>query len=342
MSATVPAPLATIAERLQCPVCSQRLAPTSGVLVCPHGHGFDVARHGYVTLAPPGGRFAVGDDAGTVAARAAVQAAGHFEPLTEVLAEEGHIVGDTDGAIILDIGSGTGHHLAGILHTLPHATGVALDASRAASRRAARKHQRIAAVRGDVWRQIPLRDGSVDLALNVFAPRNGSELARVLAPGGTLIVVTPSPDHLRELAGLHAVRVDPAKSERVHRRLAPALQPGGVRRLTWTLELTRRDAEAVLRMGPAGQHLRPNVERRLAELPEPVRVTSAVELRAFDDPRVVAQTAMRPSITLAELPFGTDLKHRYGVAVAACRRSRPRARADVSQLGLLSCLVECM
>jgi hypothetical protein len=43
-----------------------------------------------------------------------------------------------------------------LLGALPQARGIALDASRDASRRAARRHQRIAAVRTDVWQQIPL------------------------------------------------------------------------------------------------------------------------------------------------------------------------------------------
>lgn len=48
----VPRPLACVAGRLCCPVCSQPLAPAAGTLTCSRGHSFDVAREGYVTLAP--------------------------------------------------------------------------------------------------------------------------------------------------------------------------------------------------------------------------------------------------------------------------------------------------
>jgi 23S rRNA (guanine745-N1)-methyltransferase len=139
-------------------------------------------------------------------------------------------------------------------------------------------------VRSDVWQHIPLRDATVDLALSVFAPRNGIELARVLRSEGTLIVVTPCPGHLRELAFLHSIRVDGRKSERLGRQLTPALRADGVRPITWTLRLTRAEAEAMLRMGPAGHHLRPESERRLAALPERLLVTAAVELRTFRRP----------------------------------------------------------
>ena len=136
-------------------------------------------------------------------------------------------------------------------------------------------------MRSDVWQQIPLRDGTIDLALSVFAPRNGAELVRVVRPGGAVLVATPAPEHLHELAMLHTVRVDPHKLARLQRQLTPALHPRTVRRITWMLELTRHEVEAVLRMGPASRHLKPDLERRIAGLPDPVLATASIELRTF-------------------------------------------------------------
>jgi 23S rRNA (guanine745-N1)-methyltransferase len=52
--------------------------------------------------------------------------------------------------------------------------------------------------------------------LNVFAPRDGAELRRILRPSGSLLVVTPGPDHLRELIGpLGLLSVDERKAERL-------------------------------------------------------------------------------------------------------------------------------
>ena len=48
-------------------------------------------------------------------------------------------------------------------------------------------------------RRLPLLDGSVNVLLSIHARRNPSEAARVLAPGGTLIVAVPAPDDLLEL-----------------------------------------------------------------------------------------------------------------------------------------------
>jgi hypothetical protein len=74
------------------------------------------------------------------------------------------------------------------------------------------------------------------------------------------------------------------KPQRLHRQLAPALHLTGVRPIGWTLRLTRDEAQAVIRMGPAARHLRPDMPRRLALLPEPVLVTAALELRVFHRP----------------------------------------------------------
>jgi SAM-dependent methyltransferase len=259
-------------------------------LACPRGHNFDVARQGYVTLQAPARRWAAGDASVMVAARAAVQEAGHFAPLTAALAAEAFQVDGGRSRVILDLGGGTGHHLAGVLDGVARAKGISLDASAAASRRAAHAHPRIAAVRADVWRHIPLGDATVDLALSVFAPRNGPELARVLRPGAVLIVVTPTQEHLRELTPLHRMHVDPAKADRLHRQLAPALRLSSVRLIRWTLRITRDEAQGLIRMGPAARHLRPDMSRRLALLPEPMLVTGAVELRTFHRPSETSES----------------------------------------------------
>jgi 23S rRNA (guanine745-N1)-methyltransferase len=234
-----------------------------------------------VTLFQTGVAHAFGDDVRMVAARAHVERSGHFGPLTAALSRTAGGLAGADTSLVLDVGAGTGHHLAGVLGSLPQARGVALDPSRPAARCAAGAHESIAAVRADVWRRIPLADGAVDVALNVFAPRNGPELGRVVRPGGAMLSVTPTSTHLHELAPLHSIRVDPDKTARLRRALDPWFEPISVRLITWTLQLSREHAAAVLHMGPAGRHLRPDFDRRLATLGESIRVTGAVQLRAF-------------------------------------------------------------
>jgi 23S rRNA (guanine745-N1)-methyltransferase len=93
---------------------------------------------------------------------------------------------------------------------------VAVDISVPAARRAARAHQRAGSVVADAWAALPLADGCAEVVLVVFAPRGAGEIARVLRPGGRLVVLTPTPAHLGELVGpLGLLGVDGRKVEQL-------------------------------------------------------------------------------------------------------------------------------
>ncbi|MGY1608023.1 putative RNA methyltransferase [Geodermatophilus sp. SYSU D00700] len=269
---------------LACPVCGAPLSALPGDtgLRCPAGHAFDRARQGHVTLLPPGHTPPSGDSAQMVADRAEVLAAGTYAGLTRVLADAVAAGGGPVGSV-LDLGGGTGHHLAGVLERLPDAVGVVLDSSRYAARRAAGASPRALAVVADTWARLPVRDGAVDRVLVAFAPRNGPETARVLRPGGRLVVATPAPDHLAELVGpLGLLRVDPDKATRLAGSLEPHLAPAGAGAHREELELDHRAVAAVVGMGPHARHLSPGqLAEAVAGLPPRVRVTLAVDVTTW-------------------------------------------------------------
>jgi 23S rRNA (guanine745-N1)-methyltransferase len=307
MPSVIPAALARVAADLRCPVCDRPLAATGRALRCARAHSFDPSRHGFMTLTPPRRRRAAGDDAAMVVARGAVLDARHFAPLTRTLVAIAVDATTQDAPFVLDVGAGTGHHLAAVLDALPKARGVAFDASRAALRRAARAHQRMAAIGGDVWHHVPVGDATAGLVLNVFAPRNPGEFARVLHPAGTLVVATPARDHLRELAALHQVRIDPRKRQRLYGELTRAFDVTDVRHVVWELRLTRLEAAAVVHMGPAARHLSPTVERQLRALPETLAVTAAVDVHIFRRSCASAGRPIRPGSCVATQYLGSCL-----------------------------------
>lgn len=272
-----PLPPAAVAL-LACPVCGAGLAADESGARCPAGHAFDRARQGYLTLLPPGGSPHPGDSAAMVADRVDFLAAGHYAGVTAALADA--VLADGPPGSVLDLGGGTGAHLAGVLDAAPGAVGVCLDVSRYAARRAARAHPRAMAVVADTWAGLPVRDGAVDRVLVVFAPRNGAETARVLAPGGRLVVVTPAADHLAELVGpLGLLSVDPAKAERLAGSLGPHLVPTATRTHREQLLLDRGAVRVLVGMGPHARHLTgDDLDARLAALPDPVTVTVAVDV----------------------------------------------------------------
>lgn len=283
--------LATLAPRLRCPHCGASLATAGRTLACARGHDYDVARQGYVSLSPPRRRMPAGDSAEMVAAREAFLGAGHYGAIAAALGtavrESGALGTGEREACVVDLGAGTGHHLAALLDELPAAWGLALDASRPALRRAARAHPRIAAVACDAWQELPVADGAADVVLNVFAPRKGAEIARVLTPDGALVVVTPEPQHLQELvAPLGMLSVDTEKDERLLATLTPHLVPASRDPRSFELSLTRADVRAAVAMGPSARHVDDpaELERRIESLGEPVRVTASVVVATFRRP----------------------------------------------------------
>lgn len=270
--------LSELVAVLRCPVCGDGLAAVPGGLGCPAGHRYDAARQGYVQLTAAAMAH-TGDTTAMVAARAGFLSAGHYDFISDAVAEA---IAGTAGTVA-DVGAGTGYHLARVLDARPDRLGLALDASKPAVRRAARCHPRAGAVLCDAWRALPLADAAVDAVINVFAPRNGGEFARVLRPGGVLVVVTPTPGHLCEVvAALDLLSVDPDKADRVAAGLSPgfATPDGGVHeREMW---LSHAEVHALVGMGPSAWHADPGrLADRIAALPDPVPVTASVRVDAY-------------------------------------------------------------
>lgn len=286
---------------LACPHCDGGLSRAGGSLRCGNGHTFDIARQGYVSLLPSGAKAPRADTAAMVAARAGFLAAGHFGSLADevaaVLADglaEGVAAGPEPGCAgkrpgvtvpgcVADIGAGTGYYLTAVLGRLPGRSGLALDASKFALRRAAQAHPQVGAVACDVWRRLPVAGHAAVAALSVFAPRNAAELHRILHPRGRLLVVTPLPSHLAELIEpLAMLTVGPGKQERLAGQLADYFEVIGQREHVATLSLGHKALGSLVAMGPSAWHVDPAATAaRIGALPDPMPVTLAVTISLY-------------------------------------------------------------
>ena len=263
--------LADVLPYLCCPHCG---ADFVAAVRCAAGHTFDVARQGYVNLVPA---TVSGDSAAMVAARDAFLSAGHYEPIvSSVVAAAGG-----DGCV-LDLGAGTGHYLAAVLDASSSRVGIALEVSKPALRRAARAHARLGAVGADTWGRLPVRDGAVSVVLNVFAPRNAAEIARVLSPEGRLVVVSPTAAHLGELvSGLDLLTVAPDKAARVSAAL-PGFRVSTQDMCEFVMSLGHEEVRALVGMGPSAWHVDAvALAERVAAMPAPVQVTASVSVTTY-------------------------------------------------------------
>jgi 23S rRNA (guanine745-N1)-methyltransferase len=271
-----------VAPFLICPYCGEPLTQTSDSLRCRTGHSFDIARQGYVSLLPAGSRGGAGDTAAMVRARERFLGAGHFAAIAARLADLAAQQDHGPGCVV-DAGAGIGYYLAAVLERMPDRAGLALDASKYALRRAARAHRRIGAVACDIWQGLPVADDAADVVLNVFAPRNAPELARILRPSGRLLIVTPTRRHLHELvSGLGLVEVDEQKPQRLAEQMGPYFELLDQQEIATTMALSREDVEAVVAMGPSAWHTDPDeTSWRIRQLPEPASVSLSATVGVY-------------------------------------------------------------
>ena len=190
-------------EALACTVrgCGRPLAKHGRSWTCGRGHSFDVARSGYLNLLQPQDRrsTAAGDSRAAVDARARLLTRGVGRALVEHVARRAAAVPTGDRTpVIVDLGSGSGDVL-GQLACIRAVAGIGIDLSTVAADSAARRFPDMTWVVANGDRRLPLLDCCADAVLSVHGRRNPREAARILRPGGWLLIAVPAPDDLIEL-----------------------------------------------------------------------------------------------------------------------------------------------
>ncbi len=233
---------------LLCPVRDCRLklvlhsnAPTGEPrrLVCARGHSFDLARSGYANLLQPQERRSKnpGDSPEAVAARRRLHDRGATGALLGVIAE---LAAPSSSDIVLEAGCGDGFYLGMLARQSgfeAHGVDISVPAVEAAARRFPERQWIVA----NADRFLPYEEKSFSLVLSITGRMNVDEFARVLRPGGRLLVALPAPDDLIELRGAGRDRV-----ARTVETFAPAFTLAEQRRVTTTVELDAAGVEDVL------------------------------------------------------------------------------------------------
>ena len=182
---------------LLCPICGKPLSSDGKCFRCENRHSFDIAKEGYVNLAP--GRSGSGDSREMCRARRDFLSAEYYSRFAEALADavKRHI--PESPAVICDAGCGEGYYIREMKKRLPERDFVGFDLAKDSVRFAAKAEKSaekpaVYAVAGIF--DMPLADLSCAAVTSVFAPVPAEEAHRILSDRGILAVAHPGEKHL--------------------------------------------------------------------------------------------------------------------------------------------------
>ena len=185
------------ATAFACPICQENLALLETSFKCYNRHSFDLAKFGYVNLAPQIKQSA-NYDKENFQNRQQILEAGFYQAILEVVSDL--LSNSKNAKTILDIGCGEGFYSRKLQERHPDKTFYAFDISKDSVQIAAKSEPNWAVnwFVGDLSR-LPLQDASMDILLDLFSPANYGEFRRVLSKDGILIKVIPTKNHLKEI-----------------------------------------------------------------------------------------------------------------------------------------------
>lgn len=185
------------ATAFACPICQENLTLVESSLKCCNRHSFDLAKFGYVNLAPQIKQSA-NYDKENFQNRQQILEAGFYQAILDAVSDL--LANSETSTTILDIGCGEGFYSRKLQESHSEKTFYAFDISKDSVQIAAKSEPNWAVnwFVGDLAR-LPIKDASMDILLDIFSPANYGEFRRVLSKDGILIKVIPTENHLKEI-----------------------------------------------------------------------------------------------------------------------------------------------
>lgn len=185
------------ASAFACPICQENLTLIETSLKCSNRHSFDLAKFGYVNLAPQIKQSA-NYDKENFQNRQQILEAGFYQAILKGISDL--LATKPFTKTVLDIGCGEGFYSRKLQEVHPEKTFYAFDISKDSVQIAAKSEPNWAVnwFVGDLAR-LPIKDTSMDILLDIFSPANYGEFRRVLSKDGILIKVIPTENHLKEI-----------------------------------------------------------------------------------------------------------------------------------------------
>ncbi|HHA8422840.1 TPA: putative RNA methyltransferase [Streptococcus pneumoniae] len=185
------------ATAFACPICQENLTLLETNFKCCNRHSFDLAKFGYVNLAPQIKQSA-NYDKENFQNRQQILEAGFYQAILDAVSDL--LASSKTTTTILDIGCGEGFYSRKLQESHSEKTFYAFDISKDSVQIAAKSEPNWAVnwFVGDLAR-LPIKDANTDILLDIFSPANYGEFRRVLSKDGILIKVIPTENHLKEI-----------------------------------------------------------------------------------------------------------------------------------------------
>ncbi|HEU9395041.1 TPA: putative RNA methyltransferase [Streptococcus pneumoniae] len=185
------------ATAFSCPICQENLTLLETNFKCCNRHSFDLAKFGYVNLAPQIKQSA-NYDKENFQNRQQILEAGFYQAILDAVSDL--LASSKTTTTILDIGCGEGFYSRKLQESHSEKTFYAFDISKDSVQIAAKSEPNWAVnwFVGDLAR-LPIKDANMDILLDIFSPANYGEFRRVLSKDGILIKVIPTENHLKEI-----------------------------------------------------------------------------------------------------------------------------------------------
>ena len=185
------------ATAFACPICQENLTLVETSLKCSNRHSFDLAKFGYVNLAPQIKQSA-NYDKENFQNRQQILESGFYQAILKGISDI--LATKPSAKTVLDIGCGEGFYSRKLQESHSDKTFYAFDISKDSVQIAAKSETNWAVnwFVGDLAR-LPIKNASMDILLDIFSPANYGEFRRVLSQNGILIKVIPTENHLKEI-----------------------------------------------------------------------------------------------------------------------------------------------
>ncbi|MFD2639532.1 putative RNA methyltransferase [Piscibacillus salipiscarius] len=245
-------------QLFSCPICAASMVVDDNHIVCKQNHSFDIAKKGYINMMtqPVHTKY----DKDLFEARYQFIQHGVYKPLHDKISE---LIGQRQS--VIDLGCGEGSHLAKITELVNHdMIRAGLDIAKEGVMTASKYHLDAIWCVGDLA-QVPFKDSSFDVVLNILSPANYGEFKRLLSDDGFVIKVFPNSGYLKELREAF-YNNEEYSNEETKKRFKESLCDIQEERLTYQAPISAELVPFLLKMTPLTWNLNERVDLELKEV----------------------------------------------------------------------------